>query len=120
MTLSDWDSELDSRLRFDETVECSVCRLVSSIERLCSVLCKAAFWEESAGRAEVDWVICWCSDWVTWCERWESRASFSGFTGIGGTGMLGFLDIVVEVLGVGRGMSNGESSRLGGGAGFAG
>jgi len=113
-------SELESRFRFDERVEWRVWRFVSSAARVCSVVWRAAFWEESAGRAEVDCEICWWRDCVIWWERCVSRASFSGFTGMGGTGIFGFLEMVLVVLGVGRGMSKGESSRFGGGGAFAG
>jgi len=88
MTLSDFARDVESRERLELSVECRFCSWPSSALSVCSVDCNAAFWDESAGRADVDWAICECKDCVRRCDRCDRRASFSGFTGIGGAGIL--------------------------------
>lgn len=87
ITLSELAREVDRRDILDDSVLWRAFRLCSSVVRFWRVACKAVFCEESGCRAEPDCAICECRELVIWCERWVRRASFSGFTGIGGAGI---------------------------------
>lgn len=97
---------------------CRFCSWPSSVCSVDAVVCNAAFCDVNAGAAELVCPICPCSDCVSTCDRCDSSASFSGFTGIGGAGIEWCADDDdCDGLMLDSGMSNGESSRFGGGAG---
>ena len=79
---------------------------------LVRVLERARFWARSAGRAVLFEVCISVARVVRVLERWERRASFWGFGGIGGAGAVDW-----GVAG-GRGVSKGEVRRSVGGGFF--